>query len=632
MHNNVTYNVVWVTQSGCSVVRPTTSSAAGAVAAASEGGCLSEMVHDDQLESARQRYAEERAKRLDDARREVSDLTGDLARFEQDPHTAVEPREPVTDHVDLLVIGAGFGGLLAGVKARDVGIERIRLVDAAGDVGGVWYWNRYPGARCDVDSYTYLPLLEETGYIPVEKYSKGAEIYAHARRIATHYRLYDDALFHTTVTSASWDEESRTWHVTTDRGDRLSAQFLLIANGSLAKVKLPNLPGLSRFKGKTFHTSRWDYAYTGGDSEGSLSGLEDKTVGIIGTGATGLQVVPFLGEHAKKLYVFQRTPATVGVRANKPTDPAWADSLKPGWQRERIINFTAVTSGVPVDVDLIDDGWTALYGGLRGPDIVAPEGEDQAEYAERVDFEKMEAVRKRIDSIVEDRATAEALKPYFRYLCKRPGFHDEYLDTFNRPNVVLVDTDGKGVRSVNEDGVVANGEQYDLDCLIFATGFESGTPLVQQIGFDLVGRNGQTLGVKWKDGVASLFGLMTAGFPNLFILPGPNTQNAGSSNFVHPLQENAIQAAYVMGQVRARDAEVFEVAPEAEEAWVETIIAKSRVDLDFLAACTPGRFNNHGRPQDYFPQNVNYGDGALALFEFFERWRGTGSAEGLEFS
>jgi cation diffusion facilitator CzcD-associated flavoprotein CzcO len=589
------------------------------------------MIGQDRLEFARRRYAQERAKRLDDSRREIPDLAGDLASFTDDPHLAITPRLPVEDTVELLVVGAGFGGLLAGAMAHDAGVGRIRLLDSAGDVGGVWYWNRYPGARCDVDSYTYLPLLEDVGYIPTEKYAKGAEIYAHAQRIARHYDLYDLALFHTTVIGAEWDQASRVWRVATDRGDRLAAQFLLIANGSLAKLKLPSLPGLTTFKGKTFHTSRWDYEYTGGDSDGGLALLADKTVGIIGTGATALQCVPFLGEYANRLHVFQRTPATVGVRDNRPTDPAWAAALKPGWQAERIANFTAVTSGKKVEVDLVNDGWTKLYGGLRGPDIIPPDGEDSGEYAERVDFEKMEVIRRRIDSIVKDPATAEALKPYYRYLCKRPGFHDEYLDTFNRPNVVLVDTDGRGVQSVYEDGVIANGREYELDCLIFGTGFESGTPLVQQLGFDLVGRDGHSLGAKWKDGIATLFGLATAGFPNLFVLPGPNAQSAGSSNFIHPLQENAKQAAYVMGMVKANGAAMFEVTQEAEDAWVATIIRKSRVDLKFLASCTPGRFNNQGRPQDWSPQNANYGDGALALFDLLGQWRNAGIAEGLRF-
>src|SRR5437763_4211488 len=432
-------------------------------------------------EGLREKYRAERDKRLrDDGNEQYVEVAGEFAHFIEAPYG--EPgcgRAPLTDEVDVVVIGGGFGGLLAGARLRESGVEDIRLIEKGGDFGGTWYWNRYPGAACDVESYVYLPLLEEIGYIPKEKYSRAPEILAHSRAIGERFDLYRNACFQTEVTELRWDDDARRWIVHTNRGDAMRARFVCMANGPLHRAKLPGIPGIETFKGHAFHTSRWDYDYTGGTSQGNLTGLRDKRVGIIGTGATAVQCVPHVGAAAKQLYVFQRTPSSIDVRANRPTDPEWAESLQPGWHQQRMDNFNILVSGGFQEVDLVSDGWTDIIRKLlvMVRDDGAPEisPETLGATIELADFEKLEEIRARVDGIVNDPETAEALKPYYRQFCKRPCFHDEYLDTFNRANVTLVDTKGRGVERITEQGVVVDGPAYELACLIYATGFAVGT-------------------------------------------------------------------------------------------------------------------------------------------------------------
>ena len=411
------------------------------------------------LGALRKKYAEERERRLrSDGNRQYQEITGKFAHFNDDPY--VKPglmRPALEEELDVLVVGGGFGGLLAATRLQKAGITNIRIVEKAGDFGGTWYWNRYPGAQCDIESYMYLPLLEETGYIPKERYSFAPEIQEHAQRIGKHFHLYERACFQTQIKEARWDEKASRWTVTTDRGDFFETRFIVMSSGPLNRPKLPAIPGIENFKGHTFHTSRWDYDYTGGDTTGGLHKLHDKRVGIIGTGATAIQCIPHLGEHAKQLYVFQRTPSSVDVRGNAPTDPEWVKRLKPGWQQRRNYNFTSVLTGAFVEEDLVGDSWTSLFkllGNLvEGKDRSSLADHDMAALGEIVDFQKMNEVRDRVATIVKDPATAEALKPWYGQWCKRPTFNDEYLPTFNRPNVKLVDTKGKGVDRVTEHGV-----------------------------------------------------------------------------------------------------------------------------------------------------------------------------------
>jgi cyclohexanone monooxygenase len=585
------------------------------------------------------KYLAERDKRLrDDANEQYVEVTAEFSRYVEDPY--VEPgfsRDAIFDEVQVTIIGGGFGGLLMGARLREAGYESIRLVEKAGDVGGTWYWNRYPGAMCDVESYVYLPLLEELGTMPTTKYPFAPEIFEHSKAIARHYNLYDDALFQTGITELRWDEPSNRWIVKTDQGDEFRTQFIAMANGPLNRPKLPGIPGINEFKGYTFHTSRWDYEYTGGDSMGNLHKLKDKVVGIIGTGATAVQCIPHLGESAKHLYVFQRTPSSVDVRNNRPTDPEWVKSLQPGWQQERMNNFNIVVSGGEVEEDMVKDGWTDIFRNLTANVAkqaskklgrrLAPE--ERAHLMELADFQKMNQVRARVDEMVKDSATAEKLKPWYRQFCKRPCFHDEYLETFNRPNVTLVDTDGQGVQQLTEHGVVVDDTEYKVDCLVFATGFEVGTTYTRRAGYDIIGRGGMTLSQKWSEGLRTFHGLQSNGFPNCFFLGF--TQTAVSVSVPMALNEQAKHVTYMMDKARDRGAEVVETTVEAEEAWVSEMRRAQTIGRRFYSECTPGYYNNEGKlgsPIGFFAGT--YVEGPIRFFELLEEWRADDQLAGVE--
>jgi cation diffusion facilitator CzcD-associated flavoprotein CzcO len=583
-------------------------------------------------DALRDRYRAERDKRLRaDGNAQYVEVRGEFAHFVEDPYVEPIEREPLHDEVEVVVIGGGFGGLLAGARLREAGFEDIRLIEKGGDFGGTWYWNRYPGAQCDVESYIYLPLLEELGYVPTEKYSRAPEILAHSQAIGRKYDLYRNACFQTEVTELRWDEAAKRWIVSTNRGDRMRARFVCMSNGPLNRPKLPGIPGLGSFRGHSFHTSRWDYDYTGGSSTGNLTGLRGKRVGIIGTGATAVQCVPHLGEAAGHLYVFQRTPSSIDVRGNRPTEAEWANSLGPGWHQHRMDNFNILVSGGFQAEDLVADGWTDIIRKLlvmvqQPGSNLSPEG--LAKTMEVADFQKMEQIRSRVDEIVADPSTAEALKPWYRQFCKRPCFHDEYLQTFNRENVTLVDTQGRGVERVTPKGVVVDGVLYELDCLIFATGFEVGTAYTRRAGYEIHGRGGTTLTERWQDGIRTLHGMHSRGFPNCLIMGAQ--QGGFTVNYPHLLNEQSRHIAYILSQARERGCETVEAAEDAEADWVATIIRLARNARDFFESCTPGYYNNEGRPGERSGQDGFYGGGPVEFFRILAEWRAEGSLKGLE--
>jgi cyclohexanone monooxygenase len=580
------------------------------------------------------RYRAERDKRLrQDGNEQYQEIAGSYAHYLEDPY--VPPgftRDPITDETEVVVIGGGFGGLLAAARLREAGVADIRIIEKGGDFGGTWYWNRYPGAACDIESYIYLPLLEEVGYLPVEKYSRAPEILAYSRRIGEHFDLYKGAVFQTEVTEVRWDEAIARWIVKTNRGDAIKARFVTMANGPLHRPKLPGIPGIESYKGHSFHTSRWDYEYTGGDNNGGLTGLAGKRVGVIGTGATAVQCVPHLGEGAGELFVFQRTPSSIDVRNNRPTDPDWARSLEPGWQQKRMNNFNVLVSGGFQDEDLVDDGWTDIIGNIlllaRKKMAAGETVDDPAALMQLADFKKMEQVRARVDQTVQDKATAEALKPYYNQFCKRPCFHDEYLAAFNRPNVHLIDTQGRGVERITEKGVVVDGVEYELDCLIYATGFEVGTSYTRRSGYELYGRGGQALSQKWADGISTLHGLHSRGFPNCFIIS--NAQSGFTANFPHMINEQSKHIAYIVKHAADHQIRLVEASEEAEAKWVQTIIDLSIMRQQFLEECTPGYYNNEGKVAAMNARNGSYGAGPVAFVKVLENWREEGSLQGLE--
>ncbi|MCZ6710956.1 MAG: NAD(P)/FAD-dependent oxidoreductase [Gammaproteobacteria bacterium] len=593
-------------------------------------------------EALREKYRLERDKRLrDDGEDQYHEAASEFAHYgDDDPYADPEfERDPLDLEIDVAIIGAGFSGLMTAARLKERGITNFRVIESGGDFGGTWYWNRYPGAQCDIESYCYLPLLEETGFVPKEKYSYAPEIFEHTRRIGDFFGLYDNAIFQTRVTEVRWMEDERRWQVSTHRGDNIRAQFVIQATGPANRPKLPGIPGITDFKGHTFHTSRWDYDYTGGDHTGGLSELADKRVAIIGTGATAIQCVPFLGETAKKLYVFQRTPSSVDLRGNKPTDEEWYKSLQPGWQRARRENFAAVLLGQNFTEDLVADGWTDIARRIgisllgRQPDAGDLDMEEVMLRAEMADFEKMNEIRGRVDDTVSKADAADKLKPWYRQFCKRPTFNDEYLETFNRDNVELIDVSAtKGVERITETAVVANGVSYEVDCIIYSTGFEINTSAHRRVDFDTIGRNGQSLYDHWGEGFRTLHGLSSHGFPNWFTI-GIN-QNGLSPNMTAMFDDQAVHVGYIIDEVKKRGLQVAEVTAESEAEWIAQIVALAGTGATaFLEDCTPGYYNREGLIRGGSSmQNSPYGPGINAFNALLQQWRDKGDLQGMELS
>ena len=591
-------------------------------------------------DALRKKYEQERDKRLrSDGIGQYVDTDGQYSQYRtDDSYMPRIEREPVKKTVEVVLMGAGFGGILTGIQLRKIGVEDLCVIDTAGDFGGTWYWNRYPGAQCDIESYIYLPLLEEMDYIPKEKYSFAPEILSYSQTMAKKYDLYDGALFHTELQSLTWQEDSHAWLVETDRGDEIEARYVCSSIGLLNRPKLPAVQGIETFKGHSFHTSRWDYAYTGGSSEGNLASLQDKKVAIIGTGATAVQCIPHLAESAKELYVFQRTPSSIDVRGNKPTDQEWANNLDEGWQRKRRDNFNILVTGGVQDEDLVNDGWTSIMQKLgviladpsNSEDYADLTPEELGEAVELADFEKMEEIRARAASIVNNPEVAEKLKPYYRQFCKRPCFHDDYLPSFNKPNVHLIDTDGKGVSNITAQGVVFDGREYPVDCIIFATGFEIGTDYSRRAECAITGKGGATLEEKWAKGVRTLHGFQTNGFPNLFFMG--LIQGGLTANNTHMLTEQSEHIAYLINRAKNGNYRSLEVSGEAEDDWVGVMKETALANEDFLAACTPGYYNDEGKKEINGVFGLQYGGGPDEFFRLLEAWRMDDRCEGVTYS
>ncbi len=592
-------------------------------------------------EALRAKYLAERAKRLrPDGNDQYLQLARtSLAHYLDDPYMPVVEREPVTDHVTVALIGGGFAGMITGARLKEAGIDSVRIVDKAGDFGGTWYWNRYPGAQCDTASFVYMPLLEETGHVPTEKYAHAPEILEHSRRIGKQFGLYDDVLFHTEVTDLEWDAQRSAWIVRTSRGDEFTAQYLAMGTGPLHVAKLPGLAGIDDFEGHSFHTSRWDYTYTGGDESGApMTELADKRVGIIGTGATSVQCVPHLAKACRELYVFQRTPSSVDVRDNRPTDMEWFERevLEPGWQQKWLENFTANQSmgfRIPKE-DLVQDGWTDLARRIRFRIRSLPfykmTPKNMLAAFEDSDHEKMDEIRARADEIVDDPETAQNLKAWYRQLCKRPCFHDEYLQAYNEPGTTLVDTDGKGVERITKNGIVANGREYELDCIIYASGFEVGTDLTSRNGFDVTGRDGLKLSEAWANGMKTLHGIHVHGFPNLFIL-GAFQGAALISNVPHNFTEAGATIALMIRHAMDGGFKEIEVTQAAQDAWIKLLLKGRGPIIGAMSDCTPGYYNNEGQPLGEGAQlMVGHPRGPSAFFKYLEKWRRSGKYKGLE--
>jgi cation diffusion facilitator CzcD-associated flavoprotein CzcO len=593
---------------------------------------------DIDIAALRAKYLRERDKRIIKAAGEqyVRPLD-DLAEiYERDPHMPVAPREALAEEIDVAIIGGGWTGILAGFHLHKAGIENFRHIEHGGDFGGVWYWNRYPGIQCDNESYCYLPLLEETGFMPSKRFADGSEIQGYCRHIGEKYAFYDKALFHTRVTSIKWDEAIKRWRIGSDRGDDIRARFVVMAIGLMNMPKLPGIPGIRRFQGKTFHTARWDYEYTGGSYLSPvLDKLADKRVAIIGTGATAIQAVPYLGEYAKRLYVVQRTPSVVDERPNPPTDPAWVKTLNPGWQEERQANFQRGVMELfrPDEQDLICDIWTEINRNLKAE--LEAEGWPELTYEEllsrreALDYAMMERLRDRVDAAVKDAATAEALKPYFRFPCKRPLSSDSYYPTFNRPNVTLVDvSETQGVERITERGFVANGIEYEVDCIIFASGFEVTSDLERRWGIDTIeGRDGVSIYEHWADGPKTLHGLMTCGFPNMFFTG--YIQGGLNASTTEQFNRQVEHAAYIVDETLGRGASSAEPSQEAQDEYVRHFREIEVDTTPIVGDCTPSYYNNEGDKQPKWVLLRAYGHGWPAFRKLLTTWRESGIMPGM---
>ncbi|KAL8413401.1 hypothetical protein RB594_004870 [Gaeumannomyces avenae] len=588
-----------------------------------------------------ERYEAERNKRAGVAnfKQRASTRTESLADLSRDPWVDYDAlaRQPAAlkdgDDTQVVILGAGHAGLIFAAELIRAGFspDRLVVVDEAGGVGGTWYWNRYPGLTCDVEGYTYLPLLEETEFVPKHRYARGEEIRENAERIVKKFGVR--TMLCTTLLSADWDEGLRRWvlrfrrdlgpsHADLNGEFVVHAQYFLPQPGPLHVPSAPALPGLDEFRSnrKMFHTARWDYKYTGGTQENpELAKLKDKVVGIIGTGATSVQVVPELAKYAKHLYVFQRTPSYVGPRDQIETTPElWAEVTAPGagWQKARMTNLNRFLSDDPTATEadnMLKDGWSRArgFGGLIGstrayaadlstPEAVAANVQDMV----RRGLPEDERLRAHVREVVEDAATADKLTAWYAGWCKRPTFHQWYLQCFNRPNVTLVDTDGQGVEAYTAGGVVACGKEYKLDALVLATGFEqvAGRGL-ESVGAPIRGRGGRSLLQTLTDeGVYA--GTATVGFPNMFVASALGGAASANTSSVYTM--SARLAAHVLRTAEKTVAErepgadlgrlVVEVDGEALQNWNELLRPKQGWFAGF-GACPPTYFTLYNDPK-----------------------------------
>lgn len=584
-----------------------------------------------------QRYAAERDKRIRaDAEAQFVQLSHDSPftnkYLEDDPYCKALDRAPLKDQREVIVIGGGWVGMLTAARLVEAGISDVRIVESGGDFGGTWYWNRYPGAQCDIESYSYLPLLEETGYVPKLRFSYASEIYEHAQRIGRHFDLYKDAVFQTWVTELRWLEDESMWLVATNRGDEMRARHVCLGTGPANRPRLPGIPGVGKFKGHSFHTCRWDYDYTGGGPDGGLTGLADKTVAIIGTGATAVQCVPALGEGAKQLYVFQRTPSSVDVRNNAETDPEWAKNLKPGWQKERQKKFGEAFLGGPIDPAFADDGWTRLTRNVT--ELANQTAGKVPGLLQIADFKTMEEIRGLVDDTVKDPDVAEKLKAYYNQFCKRPTFNDFYLDTFNRPNVELVDVSAtQGVEAITENGIIANDKEYAVDCIVYASGFEITSSYERRLGIPIFGIGGESIYEHWREGMRTMHGLMVSGFPNLFLCGGGFVFQLGA-NYAHGIDVQAEHVAYTITELGNRGVKAANVSITAEERWIADQLETKGGGFVLGGSpdtCTPGYYNQEGTTQRYRDvRRETYSKGVGAYMKLLRQWREDGELEGLE--
>ena len=499
--------------------------------------------------------------------------------------------------IDVVVVGAGFGGLYALYRLRGMGLS-VRVYEAGKGIGGTWYWNRYPGARCDVESlaYSYAFSRElEVDWDWSERYASQPEILRYANHVADRFDLRRDIRLETRVVSAVWDEERGRWTVRTDGGEEVSAQFCVMATGCLSARNVPDFPGLERYAGRHFHTGDWP-------EEGVE--LDGQRVGIVGTGSTAIQAIPILAERAGHLYVFQRTPNFSMPARNTPMDPEYQARAKADYPafREPFVsgmfgldfnpNDRLGADATPEERNAVfEERWRAGGLGVVGAfaDLfVDPEVNEAA----------AEFIRGKIRETVKDPEVAELLCPDTPVGCKRPCADTDYFETYNRPDVTLVDIRDAPIEEIDETGLFTGGRHYELDCIVFATGFDAMTGALLRI--DVRGRGGTALGEKWAEGPKTYLGLQVAGFPNFFTITGPGSPSV-LANMIPGIEQHVNWIADCIEHMRERGLGRIEATPEAEADWVRHV--NEIADRTIYPTCNSWYVgaNIPGKPRVFMP-------------------------------
>ncbi|MDR3534445.1 MAG: NAD(P)/FAD-dependent oxidoreductase [Rhodopila sp.] len=514
------------------------------------------------------------------------------------PQATQTKRAPVSGEFDVAIVGAGFGGMYMLHRLRGLGLSAI-VFDVASGVGGTWYWNRYPGARCDVESMQYSYSFSEElqqEWQWTELFAAQPEILRYANFVADKLDLRRDMRFETRVTDAVFDETAHRWTVRTDRGDVVSARFCVMATGCLSAARMPDFPGLSSFKGKTYHTGYWPHE--GVDFTG-------KRVGVIGTGSSAIQAIPVIAAQAAHVTVFQRTPNYSIPSRNGPMPEVYSQSWKgnyPALRAEARMARNGILAN-PNDVSAIatpeqerlavyEDRWasggTTFMAAFN--DLITNKASNDTAAA---------FVRGKIKAIVKDPATAELLAPTnYPIGTKRICVDTDYYLTYNKPNVSLVDVKNTPIEAITPDGLRVGNEEYKFDAIVFATGFDAMTGALTKMG--IVGRNGATLAAKWEAGPRTYLGLMTAGFPNMFMITGPGSPSV-LSNMIVSIEQHVDWISDCLSHLSDRQIDCIEPALSAEDAWVRHVNEVADTTLYPSAASWYMGANIPGKPRVFMP-------------------------------
>ena len=504
-----------------------------------------------------------------------------------------------TETYDVVVVGAGFAGMYMLHRLRGLGLS-VRVYEQGGDVGGTWYWNRYPGARCDVESMQYSysfsdELQQEWDWS--ERYAPQPEILKYANHVADRFKLRSDIALNTRVDRAAFDASANSWSVTTSDGNTVTAKYVVLATGCLSNARVPDIKGLSGFKGKVYHTGHWPHEpvdFTG------------QRVAVIGTGSSAIQSVPVIAEQASHLTVFQRTANFSIPARNAALAPEEREAFRAKYPEIRRFAREEARNGIYTEMPdrgALDDGdnerrakyesrWN--YGGLTFMAAYNNLALDRAANDTAADF-----VREKIAEIVRDPQTAKLLQPNNHPIgSKRICIDTDYFATFNRPNVTLVDIRSNPIEEILPNAVRTGGKDYEADALVLATGFDAMTGSVARI--DISGRNGQTLNQKWAEGPKTYLGLMSAGFPNLFIITGPGSPSV-LSNMIVSIEQHVDWITDCIAYMRDRGFEAMEANRNAEDSWVAHVNEVAHTPLYPQANSWYMGANIPGKPQIFMP-------------------------------